>query len=150
MIGLGKEHNGLYLLQDSDSRPTASTLAATVSHISSSNLWHIRLGHPSYSKLDLLKQVVHTGFSNKTPCYDVCHFSKQKRLPFTLSTLVSSKPFELIHCDLWGPFATSTIDGFKYFLTIVDEYSRCTWVYLLKHKFETQVFLPQFAIMVNT
>ena len=97
-----------------------------------------------------MKQVVHTDVSNKTPCCDVCHFSKQKRLPFTLSIHVSSKTFELIHCDIWGPFATSTIDGFKYFLTIVDDYSRCTWVYLLKHKSETQVFLPQFAIMVNT
>ncbi|XP_075654949.1 uncharacterized protein LOC142625133 [Castanea sativa] len=103
MIGLGKEHNGLYLLQDSGSKPSASTLAVA-----------------------------------------------QKRLPFTVSTHVSSKPFELIHCDLWGPFATNTIDGFKYFLTIVDDYSRCTRVYLLKHKSETQVFLPQFANMANT
>ena len=56
----------------------------------------------------------------------------------------------MIHCNLWGPFATSTIDGFKYFLTIVDDYSRCTWVYLLKHKYEIQIFLPQFATVVNT
>ena len=77
-------------------------------------------------------------------------FQSKKRLPFTLSTHVSSKPFGLIHCDLWGPFAISTIDGFKYFLTIVDDFSRCTWVYLLKHKSKTQVFLPQFATMVNT
>ena len=99
-IGLGKEHNGFYLLQDSDSRSIASAIAAAISHISPSDLWHIRLGHPSYSKLCLLKQVVHTDVSNKTPCCDVCHFSKQKRLPFTLCTHVSSKPFELIHCDL--------------------------------------------------
>ena len=76
MIGLGKEYNGLYLLQDSDSRPIASALTVAISHISSSNLWHIRSGHPSYSKLDLLKQVVHTDVSNKTPCCDICHFSK--------------------------------------------------------------------------
>ena len=98
----------------------------------------------------MLKQVVQFDVSNKTPCCDVCHFSKQKRHPFTFSTHVSSKPFELIHCDLWGPFATSTIDGFKYFLTIVDDFTRCTWVYLLKHKYEIQIFLPQFATVVNT
>ena len=149
-IGLGKESNGLYLLQDLDSRTTTSALVVVVSHISLSNLWHHRLGYPSYSKLHLLKQVVQFDVSNKTPCCDVCHFSKQKRLPFTSTTHISSKPFELYHCDLWGPFATSTIDGFKYFLTIVDDFTRCTWVYLLKYKFETQIFLPQFATVVNT
>ena len=98
----------------------------------------------------MLKQVVQFDVSNKIPCCDVCHFSKQNRLPITPSTHVSSKPIELIHCDLWDPFAINIVDGFKYFLTVVDDFARCTWVYLLKHKFETQFFLPQFATMVNT
>ncbi|XP_057952900.1 uncharacterized protein LOC131147125 [Malania oleifera] len=34
-----------------------------------------------------------------------------------------------------------TIDSYKYFLTIVDDHSRCTWVYLLKHKSQTQSIL---------
>ena len=44
MIGLGKEHNGLYLLRNSNSRPIASSFAAAVNHISSSDLWHIMIG----------------------------------------------------------------------------------------------------------
>lgn len=125
------------MLQDLDSRNAPTALAANVGHTSPSNLWHHRLGHPSYSKLTLLKQIVQFDISNKKTWCDVCHYSKQKRLPFNPRTHVSSKPFELIHCDLWGPFDTSTVDGFKYFLTIVDDFTRCTWVYLLKHKFET-------------
>ena len=149
-IGLDKAHNGLFLLQDSDCRPYASALAAAVSSVSSSTLWHNRLGHPSHSKLHLLKQFVHVVDTNKTAsCCDICHFSKQKKLHFASSTHVSNKPFDLIHCDLWGPFATSTIDGFRFFLTI-DDFTRCTWVYLLKHKSEIQLYLPQFASMVNT
>nr|XP_023889801.1 uncharacterized protein LOC112001870 [Quercus suber] len=73
-----------------------------------------------------------------------------KRLPFSISTHVSSAPFELIHCDIWGPFATCTVEGYKYFLVIVDDFSRCTWVYLLKLKSDTQVLLPSFANMVKT
>ena len=65
-IGLGKAHNGLFLLQDSDCRPHASTLVSAVSPSSSSDLWHNRLGHPCHSKLLLFKQFVHY----------VCHFSK--------------------------------------------------------------------------
>lgn len=36
------------------------------------------------------------------------------------------------------------------FLTIVDDCSRCIWVYLLKHKSQAQSILEQFCIMVET
>ena len=115
-IGLGKAHNSLFLLQDSSCRSSASAPAAVVTSVSSSYLWHSRLGLPSHSKLKLLKQHVHDVNINKTTsCCDICHFSKQKKLPFTASTHVPKNPFDLLHCDLWGPFATSTINGFKFF-----------------------------------
>ena len=127
MIGLGKAHNGLFLLQDSDCRPHAFALAAAISSVSSLALWHGRLGHLSHAKLHLLKQFLHVVDTNKiASCCDIWHFSKQKKLPFASSTHVSNKPFDLIHCDLWGPFATSTIDGFRFFFTIVDDFTRCT------------------------
>lgn len=44
----------------------------------------------------------------------------------------------------------STIDNCKFFLTIVDDFLRCTWVYLLKHKSQTQLILEQFCTMVET
>ena len=151
MIGLGKAHNGLFLLQDSGCKSSASALTAAVTSVSSSDLWHSRLGHPSTSKLQFLKQYVNDVHINKTASYcDICHFSKQKKLPFSASTHVSSNPFDLLHCDLWGPFATSTVDGFRFFLTIVDDFTICTWVYLLKNKSDTQMYLPQFASMVLT
>lgn len=37
----------------------------------------------------------------------------------------------------------------KFFLTIVDDFSRCTWVYLLKYKSKTQSLLEQFCTMVE-
>ena len=71
-------------------------------------------------------------------------------MPFSASTHISDQPFDLVHCDLWGPFSIPTIDGYKYFLTIVDDFSRCTWIYLLKAKSKTQVLLPQFYAYVET
>ena len=44
---------------------------------------------------------------------------------------------EYVHVNLWGPAQTSTHGGKVYFLSIVDDYSRKVWIYLLKHKFET-------------
>jgi len=70
-IDLGKAHNGLFLLQDSDCRPHASALATAVSSVSPLDLWHSRLGHPSHSKLLLLKQFVHFDVTNKIACCDI-------------------------------------------------------------------------------
>ena len=116
MIGLGKAHNGLILLQDSSYRSSTSALAVAITSLSSSDLSHSRLGPPSHSKLQLLKQLVHDVDINKTAsCCDICHFSKQKKLPSTASTHVSNNPFDLIHCDLWGPFATRTVNSLNSF-----------------------------------
>ena len=87
--------------------------------------------------MSLLNKFVSSLNSNKAVYCDICHFAKQKRLSFPISTHVSHCLFDLVHCELLGPFSVPTIEGYKYFLTILDDYSRCTWVYLLKSKSET-------------
>ncbi|GJW71743.1 ribonuclease H-like domain-containing protein [Tanacetum coccineum] len=37
---------------------------------------------------------------------------------------------DLVHLDLWGPYKMASREGFKYFLTIVDDFSRAVWVLL--------------------
>ncbi|XP_031256958.1 uncharacterized protein LOC116114962 [Pistacia vera] len=58
---------------------------------------------------------------------DVCALAKQSRLPFSVSSMLSVRPFDLIHCDIWGPYKIASLSGAKYFFTIVDDYSRFTW-----------------------
>ena len=120
---------------------------ATSVHSSQVHIWHSRLGHLSNAKLASIKPSdVPSFISIENFDCDICLLAKQKRLPFNKSSYLSKSCFELIHCDLWGPFSVSTIDHYKYFLTIVDDYSRCTWVYLLKHKSQTQSVLEQFGL----
>ena len=76
--------------------------------------------------------------------------SPLKMLPFSTSSISSNKPFELIHCDIWGPFKAPSFSGAKYFLTIVDDFSRFTWVFLMHHKSETKKFLTNFFSYVKT
>ena len=45
---------------------------------------------------------------------------------FPNSENLSSCIFDLLPLDLWGPFHVSTFDGYKMFLTIVDDHSRKT------------------------
>ena len=131
-LGLGRECNGLYLLEKSNFTSPSILVSVNSSQL---HVWHSRLGHLSNAKLASIKNndvPIFTFVENFT-C-EVCPLAKQKRLPFNKSSHFSANCFDLIHCDLWGPFLVSTIDNCKYFLTIVDDCSRCTWVYLLKHK----------------
>ena len=158
MIRLGKATKGLYLLHHRVPPPSvfvvSSRIFVSVPSVKfnsvQADLWNFRLGHPSYARFSLLNNLVSILPANKTICYDICHFSKQKRLSFPTSHHVSHCVFDLVHCDLWGAFSIPTIEGYKFFLTIMDEYSRCTWVYLLKSKSETLALIQQFSIMVET
>ena len=49
----------------------------------------------------------------------------------------STKVLEYIRLDLWEPTANPTFGGNRYFLSIIDDFSRRVWVYLLKDKSET-------------
>ena len=46
----------------------------------------------------------------------------------------SLHPFDLVHLDVWGPCRYSTVLGYRYFITFVDDHSRMTWIYLLKDR----------------
>ena len=63
---------------------------------------------------------------------NICPLAKQKRLPFPFDNKRDVNPFDLVHMDGWGSFFVSTTDGHKYFLTIVDDASRATWVFFVK------------------
>ena len=75
---------------------------------------------------------------------NVCPLAKQKRLPFPFNNKINSCAFDLIHLDVWGPYTTFTLDGFKYFLTMVDDATRATWVYLMKSKSEVRSLITSF------
>ncbi|GKB23181.1 putative RNA-directed DNA polymerase, partial [Tanacetum coccineum] len=64
--------------------------------------------------------------------------AKHTREPFPLSDHVSTELGKLVHLDIWGPYKVTSKDGFRYFLTIMDDFSKDVWVYLLKSK--TEVF----------
>jgi len=55
----------------------------------------------------------------------------------------------LIYCDLWGPYRTPTHSGARYFLTIVDDYSRGVWLYLMSEKSEASNHLKNFLAMTT-
>ncbi|KAL2900721.1 Retrovirus-related Pol polyprotein from transposon TNT 1-94 [Bienertia sinuspersici] len=97
---------------------------------------HARLGHASLSKMRHISECPSNNVSNFF-C-EVCLGAKFHRLPFDRSSSRALASFELVHIDLWGPYRHKSMNGASYFLTILDDFSRCTWTYLLHNK--SQVF----------
>nr|KAJ0213000.1 hypothetical protein LSAT_V11C400157850 [Lactuca sativa] len=157
MVGNGRESGGLYYMNNEPSgnslRVNNSSSFCCVSKLT----WHNRLGHPSDQALFSLKQKLNFENDILPPC-DVCHKAKQTRESFPVSQHVTSDLGELIHLDVWGPYRVTTVEGFRYFLTIVDDFTRATWVYLLKSKDEVyecvmlffNILLNQFEVKIKT
>lgn len=134
-IGLGKQRDGLYYLvalatTKSSTPPSSHTNRPTCNTtISSTDLWHSRLGHVSSSRLSFIaKNFLNFSVESNNACH-ICPLAKQSRLPFSTSTISSTKPFDLIHCDIWGRYRHPSLSGATYFLTIVDDYTRFTWIF---------------------
>jgi len=70
--------------------------------------------------------------------------NRLKRSFVPLSEHKANSAFELVHCDLWGPYRTPSTCGAFYFLTIVDDYSRAVWVFLLADKQKSIDIVSQF------
>ena len=95
--------------------------------------WHSRLDHPAEQDLNSLKDKLSFDNTSLCPC-DVCYMAKQTCESFPLGVHSSSKLGELIHLDVWSPYKWSTGEGYRIFLTILDDFTRATWVFLLKSK----------------
>lgn len=72
----------------------------------------------------------------------VCLLGKQTRLPFKKSTWRATEKLQLIHIDLCGPQVNPSLNGSRYFITFIDDYTRMCWIYFMKQKLEVaEVFL---------
>jgi hypothetical protein len=114
-------------------------------------LWHRRLAHVGMKNLHKLLKGEHIlGLTNvhfeKDRVCSACQAGKQvgAHHPY-MNIMMMDIPLELLHMDLFGLIAYISIDGSKYCLVIVDDYSRFTSVFFLQEKSQTQETLE--AIM---
>lgn len=71
----------------------------------------------------------------------------------TIITTKVVEPLELLHIDLCGPSSIESIGGNKYILVIIDDFSRFTLVFFLKHKSEAtsklKIFIKQVEVQLR-
>lgn len=148
----GPTKHGLYVFPTTTSAPPT----ACVGERTSVSSWHHRLGHHS---LRLVQQVLSkfqlpVSTTTSSVC-NACRLSKSHAFPFSSSTSCTTIPLELVHTDLWGPSPSPSpshnisIFGFWYYVSFLNDYSRFTWIYLLKYKYEVYDVFLQFQRLVK-
>lgn len=87
----------------------------------------------------------------KTHHCTVCPVAKQSRLPFPVSFSYSKSIFYMVHGDVWGPYRVPSyllMMKKAIFLTLVDDYSKYTWLFLLHFKSDTVEVLKNFVALI--
>ena len=111
-------------------------------------LWHRRLGNPSLAYLKhLFPSFRHTNMSLDCETRVLAKSHKHSYLP---SFSHSTSPFSLIHSDVWGPATVFATHHYSYYVFFVDDYTRMSLVYFLKHKSETFSVFVVFYHMLQT
>ena len=155
---LGRKHVGLYCLekgtrlqvsQTNVSQQVPSAKGIFSANLSVSELWHFRLGHLSFEQMLYVHLPDCNNFTTHGVC-QICPMAKLHRQSFPLSTSRALNCFNLLHVDIWGPYSHRTYNGSRFFLTIVDDHSRATWVHLLAHKSNAFPLLKAFVSFVET
>ena len=78
-----------------------------------------------------------------------CQHGKQVKVEFKINEYSTTKPLEIVHTDLCGPMRTKGLEGELYFMLLIDDYTRMTWVCFHKKKLEAFNYFKIFKEMVE-
>ena len=135
LIAEGVKNGSLYNLNGYPLLPFSQPNNANFSDISASmpmHIWHERFGHLNDKYIKMMNHqelVIGLTIKNEssTVCQTVCEpcrLGKAHKLPFKEGRQRASQPLELIHSDLCGPMDTQTNQGYRYFVTFIDDYTK--------------------------
>jgi transposase InsO family protein len=112
--------------------------------------WHRRLAHADMRNLHKLQKdghiigLINIIFEKDRSC-GTCQTGKQVGTHHHAKNIMTTtRPLKMLHMNLFGPIAYISIDGNKYGLVIIHDYSRFTLVFFLQDKSETQEVLKKF------
>jgi hypothetical protein len=145
-IVIGKAEGGLYKLKGH------SEEALTHSIENPCELWHRRLAHINYKALPYVSKVVtrlpefkvdHEGMCNG------CAQGKNIKNHFLKRDNKAEGILELIHSNVCSPMSSTSISGYVYYVSFIDDYSRKTWVYFSKSKDEVFDKFKEFKSLIK-
>nr|GEV49828.1 retrovirus-related Pol polyprotein from transposon TNT 1-94 [Tanacetum cinerariifolium] len=151
----GSQGNNLYTLSLRDMMASSPICLLSKASKTKSWLWHRCLSHLNFSAINhLARQGLVRGLPKlkieKDHLYFACAMGKSKKKSYKpKSKDTNQEKLYLLHIDLCGPMRVESVNGKKYILVIVDDYSRFTWVKCLRSKDETLDFIIKFLKMIQ-
>nr|GEX06935.1 copia LTR rider [Tanacetum cinerariifolium] len=112
-----------------DGHAVAGELNASIEEKDSlAHVWHKRLGHTSEAGLQVLEKQGLFGKKSlgKLDFCENCVLGKSHRVSFSVGRHTTQGVIDYVHSDLWGPSQVESLGGKRYFLSIIDDYSRRT------------------------
>ena len=149
MARLGMDGNSFYLKMD------AVGGHAFTAKIDESFIWHKRYGHFNMQSLKLMHDAnmvddIPEIYVNDHTCGS-CELGKLHRKPFPQGLVRrATQKLELVHSDICGPMSTESLSHNLYFMLLIDDFSRMTWVYFLRNKSQALSMFKTFKYMVET
>nr|GEU96415.1 reverse transcriptase domain-containing protein [Tanacetum cinerariifolium] len=151
----GSRENNLYTLSLGDMMASSPICLLSKASKTKSWLWHRRLSHLNFGVINhLARQGLVRGLVRGLPklkfkkyhLYTACAMGKSKKKSHKpKSEDTNQEKLYLLHMDLCGPLRVESVNGKKYILIIVDDYSRFTWVKRLRSKDEAPDFIIKFS-----
>ena len=119
---------------------------------SSSELWHRRLAHINYRALPYVSKVVtslpYMKIDHEGTC-KWCARGKNIKNQFPKSETMTKGTLELIHSNVCGPMPSTSLSGYEYYVTFIDDYSKKTLIYFLKTKSEVFGKFKEFKTLIE-
>lgn len=142
--------NGIYYVKTkvpskSKKRVSFETLTTCVDN---SDTWHKRLAHISS---EIIKQTSKSNSVKGLPNFrnidlhcESCKLNKFRRVSFKSHKIIrSKKPLDLLYADVWGPCKTEGRKGERFFLSIIDDFSRRVALYPMREKSQVSEILKR-------
>lgn len=143
---LGSRTEGLYRVNGREIR----ALVHDNNH--QSELWHRKFAYLHCEALPKVRRMVFGMLEFQANHDGVCQgraSGKKLKRPFASSRSKISDILQLIHSDLCGPMPVKSLGGYLYDITFVDDFSRKTWIFFLKHKNKAFVMFKDLKALIE-
>ena len=143
LICNGWMHGNLYFIKPKmhsllDTELEKNSKRHKSSHSNKSYLWHLRLGHISLNRIQMMvkEECLDLYEVEPWPQCESCLEGKMTKRHFDAKDGRAEELLELVHTDVCGPMNIEARGGYEYYITFIDDYSRYGYVYLMTRKSE--------------
>ncbi|GJX09603.1 retrovirus-related pol polyprotein from transposon TNT 1-94 [Tanacetum coccineum] len=151
----GSRGNNLYTLSLGDMMSSSLICLLLKASQIKSWLWRRRLSHLNFGTINhlarhgLVQGLPKLNFKKDHLCSDYAMGKSKKKPHKPKSKDTNQEKLYLLHMDLCGPILVASVNGKKYILVIIDDYSQFTWVKCLRSIDEAPDFIIKFLKMIQ-